>query len=64
MSYKQKFTISIQGYLIGNGYTDVDYDFNSFVPFAHGMGLISTEMFEVCDSALNLVSSEKHYYLE
>jgi hypothetical protein len=37
-----------QGYLIGNPLTDVDYDFNSFVPFAHGMGLISTDMYEVC----------------
>ncbi|GJN37084.1 hypothetical protein PR202_gb26006 [Eleusine coracana subsp. coracana] len=34
------------GYLIGNGVTDNDYDFNSFVPFAHGMGLISTDIFE------------------
>nr|CAB3484153.1 unnamed protein product [Digitaria exilis] len=38
--------INFKGYLIGNGYTDADYDTNSFVPFAHGMGLISTEMFE------------------
>jgi serine carboxypeptidase-like clade 1 len=48
--------INFKGYLIGNAFTDVDYDFNSFVPFAHGMGLISTDMFEVCDSALSLVS--------
>ncbi|CAL5032961.1 unnamed protein product [Urochloa decumbens] len=34
------------GYLIGNPATDVDYDFNSFVPFAHGMGLISNDMYE------------------
>jgi hypothetical protein len=39
-----------QGYLIGNPLTDVDYDFNSFVPFAHGMGLISTDMYEVSGS--------------
>jgi serine carboxypeptidase-like clade 1 len=38
--------INFKGYLIGNAFTDVDYDFNSFVPFAHGMGLISTDMFE------------------
>ncbi|CAD6261191.1 unnamed protein product [Miscanthus lutarioriparius] len=37
---------SVQGYLIGNPATDVDYDFNSFVPFARGMGLISTDMYE------------------
>ncbi|CAL5028223.1 unnamed protein product [Urochloa decumbens] len=38
--------INFKGYLIGNPATDVDYDFNSFVPFAHGMGLISTDMYE------------------
>lgn len=37
----------VQGYLIGNPATDADYDMNSFVPFAHGMGLISTDMYEV-----------------
>ncbi|TVU13686.1 hypothetical protein EJB05_37106 [Eragrostis curvula] len=35
-----------KGYLIGNPATDVDYDYNSFVPFAHGTGLISTDMYE------------------
>uniref|UniRef100_K3Y7H4 Carboxypeptidase n=1 Tax=Setaria italica TaxID=4555 RepID=K3Y7H4_SETIT len=38
--------INFKGYLIGNPGTDVDYDFNSFVPFAHGMGLISNDMYE------------------
>ncbi|KAG2571212.1 hypothetical protein PVAP13_7KG015100 [Panicum virgatum] len=38
--------INFKGYLIGNAFTDVDYDYNSFVPLAHGMGLISTDMFE------------------
>jgi serine carboxypeptidase-like clade 1 len=38
--------INFRGYLIGNPVTDKDYDFNSFVPFAHGMGLISTDMYE------------------
>ncbi|GJN11872.1 hypothetical protein PR202_ga30106 [Eleusine coracana subsp. coracana] len=38
--------INLKGYLIGNPVTDIDYDFNSFVPFAHGMGLISTDMYE------------------
>jgi len=45
----------IQGYLIGNGATDVNYDYNAFVPFAHGMGLISTDMYEVCGSAHMLI---------
>jgi hypothetical protein len=53
--YNQELTKFVQGYLIGNPATDVDYDFNSFVPFAHGMGLISNDMYEVCGSALMLV---------
>lgn len=37
-----------QGYLVGNGATDyLNFDGNSKVPFAHGMGLISDEMYEV-----------------
>ncbi|CAL5028221.1 unnamed protein product [Urochloa decumbens] len=38
--------INFKGYMIGNGATDVNYDYNAFVPFAHGMGLISTDMYE------------------
>lgn len=47
MSCTPTFSL-VQGYLIGNGFTDVKYDGNSFVPFAHGMGLISEDMYEVC----------------
>lgn len=36
-----------QGYLIGNGVTDVNYDGNALVPFVHGMGLISEGLYEV-----------------
>ncbi|XP_047067637.1 serine carboxypeptidase 1-like [Lolium rigidum] len=43
--------INLKGYLIGNGATDMGYDYNSFVPFAHGMGLISTEFFENVSAA-------------
>ncbi|KAF7029054.1 hypothetical protein CFC21_040888 [Triticum aestivum] len=43
--------INLKGYLIGNGATDADYDLNSFVPFAHGMGLISTDLFEDVSAA-------------
>lgn len=32
---------------MGNGATDMDFDGNSLVPFAHGMGLISEELYEV-----------------
>lgn len=37
-----------QGYLVGNGVADQVFDGNALVPFAHGMGLISDELFEVC----------------
>lgn len=36
-----------QGYLVGNGVTDENIDGNALVPFAHGMGLISDDLFEV-----------------
>ncbi|OEL18954.1 Serine carboxypeptidase 1 [Dichanthelium oligosanthes] len=42
----KRFAMFIQGYLIGNGATDVNYDYNAFVPFSHGMGLISIDMYE------------------
>lgn len=39
----------MQGYLVGNGVTDSDFDdtLTSLVPFAHGMGLISDDIYEV-----------------
>lgn len=37
----------MQGYLVGNGVTDDVIDGNALVPFAHGMGLISDDLFEV-----------------
>ncbi|TVU13670.1 hypothetical protein EJB05_37090 [Eragrostis curvula] len=46
MEKGMKPRINFKGYLIGNGVTDDDYDLNAFVPFAHGMGLIPTDMFE------------------
>ncbi|RZR91653.1 hypothetical protein BHM03_00019829 [Ensete ventricosum] len=38
---------SIQGYMVGNGVTDEAFDGDSLVPFAYGMGLISTNLFQV-----------------
>ncbi|KAK6136386.1 hypothetical protein DH2020_029876 [Rehmannia glutinosa] len=38
--------INFKGYMVGNGVCDSDYDGNSLVPFAHGMGLISDHMFK------------------
>lgn len=36
-----------QGYMVGNGVADPEFDGNALVPFAHGMGLISNDLFEV-----------------
>ncbi|XP_018490155.1 serine carboxypeptidase-like 21 [Raphanus sativus] len=38
--------INLKGYLVGNGVTDPVFDGNALVPFAHGMGLISNELYE------------------
>ncbi|KAF8030984.1 hypothetical protein BT93_D0234 [Corymbia citriodora subsp. variegata] len=38
--------INIQGYVLGNPITDPRFDQNAPVPFAHGMGLISDELYE------------------
>jgi len=39
--------IGEQGYLVGNGCTDEKFDGDAIVPFVYGMGLISTDLFEV-----------------
>ncbi|EXB61183.1 Serine carboxypeptidase-like 20 [Morus notabilis] len=38
--------INLKGYLVGNGVTDEEFDDNALVPFVHGMGLISDELFQ------------------
>ncbi|KAL5713046.1 sinapoylglucose--choline O-sinapoyltransferase [Ranunculus cassubicifolius] len=38
--------INLKGYLVGNPTTDYDEERNSRIPFSHGMGLISDELFE------------------
>lgn len=42
--------VCTQGYMVGNGVTDpiFDGDAYAFIPFVHGMGLISDTMYEVC----------------
>ncbi|WVZ08854.1 hypothetical protein V8G54_022200 [Vigna mungo] len=35
-----------KGYIVGNGVTDERFDGNAFIPFAHGMGLISDSIYE------------------
>ncbi|XP_024027033.1 serine carboxypeptidase-like 7 [Morus notabilis] len=37
---------NFQGYLLGNPVTDINLEWNSRVPFAHHMGLISDELYE------------------
>lgn len=37
----------MQGYFEGNPVTDPEFDGNAFVPYIHGMGIISDELFEV-----------------
>ncbi|WCJ35573.1 serine carboxypeptidase-like 7 [Euphorbia peplus] len=38
--------INFKGYILGNPITDLISDFNSPIPFAHGMGLISDELYQ------------------
>ncbi|GAB2298159.1 Serine carboxypeptidase-like 20 [Dionaea muscipula] len=41
-----KPVINFKGYMVGNGVTDEEFDGNALVPFTHGMGLISNELYE------------------
>ncbi|KAL0384304.1 UNVERIFIED_CONTAM: Serine carboxypeptidase-like 18 [Sesamum radiatum] len=43
----------LQGYIVGNAITDSIGGVNERVPFAHGMGLISDEHFELAKSSCN-----------
>ncbi|PIN01835.1 Serine carboxypeptidases (lysosomal cathepsin A) [Handroanthus impetiginosus] len=38
--------INFKGYMVGNGVCDPEFDGSALVPFAHGMGLISDNMFK------------------
>ncbi|KAG9447473.1 hypothetical protein H6P81_013601 [Aristolochia fimbriata] len=38
--------INLKGYLVGNGASGTQFDRNALVPFAHGMGLISDDIFQ------------------
>ncbi|XP_062144044.1 serine carboxypeptidase-like 20 [Alnus glutinosa] len=43
--------LNFKGYMVGNGVTDQRFDGNALVPFAHGMGLISDNIFEKVEVA-------------
>ncbi|XP_057840568.1 serine carboxypeptidase 1 [Cryptomeria japonica] len=38
--------LNFKGYMVGNGVTDHKFDGNALVPFVHGMGLISDDIFQ------------------
>ncbi|GMI88721.1 serine carboxypeptidase-like 20 [Hibiscus trionum] len=46
-----KPTINFKGYMVGNGVTDPVFDGNALVPFAHGMALISDDIFQAVEAA-------------
>ncbi|CAO2818972.1 unnamed protein product [Amaranthus hypochondriacus] len=46
-----KPAINLKGYLVGNGVTDETFDGNALVPFAHGMGLISDDLYQAAATA-------------
>lgn len=48
-----KPALNLKGYLVGNGVADSMYDGNALVPFAHGMGLVSDQLFENVTKACN-----------
>ncbi|KAI3853694.1 hypothetical protein MKW98_025211 [Papaver atlanticum] len=48
-----KPVLNFKGYMVGNGVTDDAFDGNALVPFAHGMALISDNLFEAVTSACN-----------
>ncbi|CAL9086218.1 unnamed protein product [Musa acuminata var. zebrina] len=44
-------TLNFKGYMVGNGVTDEAFDGDALVPFAYGMGLISTNLFQEVNTA-------------
>ncbi|KAL0741856.1 hypothetical protein Bca4012_083369 [Brassica carinata] len=44
--FLQKVEILIPGYVLGNPVTDIEFDHNHRIPFAHGMALISDELYK------------------
>ncbi|KAL9227498.1 hypothetical protein vseg_003181 [Gypsophila vaccaria] len=52
-----KPVINLKGYMIGNGVTDEVFDGNALVPFVHGMGLISDDLYHEA-----VVNCQEKYY--
>ncbi|OVA05236.1 Peptidase S10 [Macleaya cordata] len=48
-----KPVLNFKGYMVGNGVTDEEFDGNALVPFAHGMALISNDLFQDVTTACN-----------
>ncbi|CAA7396129.1 unnamed protein product [Spirodela intermedia] len=46
-----KPALNFKGYIVGNGVTDTVFDGDALVPFAHGMGLISDDLYQKVNSA-------------
>ncbi|KAJ6814247.1 serine carboxypeptidase 1 [Iris pallida] len=46
-----KPVLNFKGYMVGNGVTDDEFDGDALVPFAHGMGLISNDLFQEVNTA-------------
>ncbi|XP_010251666.1 PREDICTED: serine carboxypeptidase-like 20 [Nelumbo nucifera] len=43
--------LNFKGYMVGNGVCDSEFDGNALVPFAHGMGLISDDLYKEATDA-------------
>ncbi|KAJ3701620.1 hypothetical protein LUZ61_005325 [Rhynchospora tenuis] len=43
--------LNFKGYMVGNGVCDTVYDGDALVPFVHGMGLISEDLFQEVNNA-------------
>uniref|UniRef100_A0ACD5XSH7 Uncharacterized protein n=1 Tax=Avena sativa TaxID=4498 RepID=A0ACD5XSH7_AVESA len=50
--------LNLQGYLVGNPGTDDRYDKWGKVPFLHGMGLISDELYEAAQASCSLADDD------
>ncbi|AQK66295.1 serine carboxypeptidase-like 18 isoform X2 [Zea mays] len=51
--------LNLKGYLVGNPVTDFNFDGPSRIPFAHGMGLISDEIYEAYEKSCSVGDSRR-----